>query len=659
MQQRRYTLELCEPTYYDVEGALPRVPAAAASNSRKRKQRESVATNDCSVHLSALAHLADNPHPSEIRTLSEELLQITLHAEHLLCADASADVLQPAHMARVAWLNEARLRNYALLCRASLSNEHRIALWIARLRCMALASVHCLQLHEETLTKMIADASASASSSSSSSSSLLRRAGNAFQGKHSASLRQARFDALVQRFEDGQRDRELYTAHAVLWPADTPSKNLLQWCTAHRLLPHAIVDMDDSMRACTQATLWAAVRTLLSKWCELPYCAQLVAYYYRLVERVASLSMHTGDARTFNHPVQFKKLDTGEYCINERFLIETERTFFALDSALHRCTYARWPGPRRVAAAASSSCALLGDDALQRFDDFISRELNNGSFLQYVTKDFRVCIFDDLLYPGEMERFEQLRPHDDRKPMTCLARMRRNDFDRYQKMFIDPEIKDIWQTLIKENMYSHPAYTLIASRVLQYYFDSKFDGASFDSYFVAIDHVPLEHLRASVSSALRDYDAEMRTPLTRGSARHALSGTFVRHGLKHTKDSHYAHPLIVRFIGVPAVLRGEQACIVRQSGFSGRITFATAFLTWLHEMVADERLAGTLANGKCIVPLFKELQPTRDTDRVALRAMRIREALHRERSSLTGLEQEVKRIAAAVPQNSDDKKIVF
>lgn len=653
MQQPRYKLEIKPPSHYNADEAFPRLER----HDGKRRKRVLDVNGDTAESLRCLSELALQAWPAELRTLSEELLQITLHAERLcenmLVGDSTEHV---AKVARTAWLCAARLRHYALRYRNTLSTEHRIALWIARLRCVGLASTHCLEMYDECAH------SEHSSTSSSSSASPTVRAAHATQGKRTAKLRQARLDAVL-RYDDAQRDKELYAAHALLWPNDTPQSSLAQWCSQNGLLMHTVKDVDASLRECSEVTFWQSTKLLLSKWCELPYCAQLIAYYYRLLERAASLSMYSGDIQIYNHPLLARALGAEEYCISDTFLSETERTFFALDVDLHRCTYAQWPGPRglrpRTHRNADHPSALQGDEAVERFNEFIWKELSDGRFLQYIDKDFKVVIWDHLLYPGEMERFEILRPYDDRKPLTVVSRTRRNDFDRYQKLFIDPTVKEVWQYLIKEKMYAHPAYTVIASRVLQYYFDATFDGASFDAYFLALDGTTVEHLRSSVSSALRDFNADMNATLTRGSARHALCGTFIRSGMQCTKDSHYPHPLIVRCIGASAVMKGENAEVIEQVGVRGRQTFATAFLTWLREFCGDERLAGTLANGQTVASLLHDLKPTRDSERVALRAMQIRSALNEERSNLTGLEREVKRISKAVPQKSDSNKVVF
>lgn len=655
MQRQRFKLQLREPRHLSLESHLPRLTGKRSRDHAKEEKNANA--------LQRLREYAVRPMPSEIRVLSEELLQITLHAERLHESLISFEsTAQATDVARVAWENEARLRLYSLSNRYLLSNEHRVALFIARLRCIALGSGRCLELMREYL-RSSASAPNAETFSSSSSSSTTHKTGNVLQGKATASLRQARVDALVQRYEDGERDRELFAAHAIFWPCDTKSQFLYNWCATHELMPPNLNDVDDSVAQCTLNTLWMCIRTLLCAWNELPYCAQLIAYYYRLLERAADLSMYSGDSLTFNHPQFFKQIDLGERCINEKYLTEFERSCFAIESRLHRCTYAKWPGPKvlrqRTYRREFSPSALLGADALKRFNDFIWKQLGLGMFVQSVQRDFRVCVFDDLVLPGEMERFEKRHPNEDRKPMSCIAKMRRSDFDRYQKLFNDPEVTDVWKYLIEKEKYTHPAYALIASRVLQVYFDARLDGAQFDSYYLTIDRLPVEHLRESVSSALRDYGADMRACLTRGTARHALGGTFVRSGLAHTRDSHYAHPLIVRFIGVPAVLKGEEGAIIEQVGAPGRNTFATAFLTWLREFCGDERIAGTLSNGASLVPLLKELQPTHDSDRVALRALKIREKLHAERSNLTGLEFEVKRIGRAVPQQSTDTKIVL
>lgn len=585
-----------------------------------------------------------------VRTLSAEFTVPTeahafakLLAKQLACVEylVQQPALQlPVAASRAAWACEARWRKHVMVARAHLDNEQRVHAWKLRLRCVYLASTVCV---EQFAAAAKGEDNSSSTSTSTSASTTTRE------------LRQARVDAVRDIVDDVRNDKELFVALSVLWPVDTRQRTLSAWCEARRLLLHTVRDVDDELRACSLVACWQLLKVLLKQWAELEYCAQLVAYVWRLVEQVARLAALTGDSRTYNHPLYAQRYDSDEYAANTRFYVETERTLYALQQRLYKCAHLQWPQPlaalRRGVTDPFAGVEFHEHDAVRRFNAFIGEQLAADSrFVQYIERDFHVLLCDFLLYPGEMERFEALHPDQDRRPMTCLAKMRRTDFDRYERLLLQPSVADAWTYLLDYD--THPAYTLLASRAIQYYFDATYDGASFDAYFVDVERVPLEHLRANACAAFRDFNADLSAPLTRGSCEHALGGTFVRSGMQCTRDSQLPHPLIVRCVGASHVFYGKDMCAVR--AFSQYNTFAGAFLVWLYVFCADAALCGTLANGHCVGELLRTLAPTRDSAHVADRCASVRRRVLAVRASMTGFEDSVRELAAACAPPAPD-----
>jgi hypothetical protein len=237
------------------------------------------------------------------------------------------------------------------------------------------------------------------------------------------------------------------------------------------IVQHGAAHLDEQLRDASMHTLWRLVQILRARWMHIPYGCELVAYVWRLVERVSVLAARSGDAREFNHPLYTERAADSrtEHIVNERFLVETERTFFAIESRIRRCSVLAWPTPTQPRIFSEKTLRLRAD-ALERFESFITRQLAQQRFRQFISKDFEVVFYDHVLRPGEMEIFEQVRPYDDRKPLSCISRMRRFDFDAYQKLYVQPAIGDVWSKFMTTTSDStdtlfertHPAYMLIA-----------------------------------------------------------------------------------------------------------------------------------------------------------------------------------------------------
>lgn len=564
-----------------------------------------------------LDKIAKSRFPAHISKISEEIACVVFITE-ALAQKSFATVDAVVKTAYTAWRVNARYFSFALECRVKLDNDHRRILWIARLRCIGLASNHCLR-------------------------QLLRLTGG--DEPSLARLRKARVDAHMETSQMHRGDPQYRAAHDTLWPFDTADDALFNWCIQNELLPFAIrKDYDVSVRTASTHTLWRMMMALLSRWMHLPYCCFLVAHVNRLLDRIADLCSYCGDAREFNQSMFFDRIESTDgsgrkdLMVNDRFLRDTEYTFWSIEVCLYRCAYVQWPAMRRGLIPPSPvNLARFRPDALERLEKFLTKNIESDQFIHFIESDFHTVFYDHVLRPGEMELFEVLHPYADRVPMACVAKMRDTDFDRYQRMYMAPPVRDVWKKLLEkdvEKSRTHPAYMLIASRIIQYYFDANCNGASFDNYHCNLEFVAMIHLRDAAATALSR--AIRRQAITYGSAQHILGGTLLKNGLRHTADSMYPHPLILQCVG--------QYAVVSQASSNAAtlpVDFPTAFLVWMREFIADRKLCGTFTNGESCVNLASQLDPYEDTEEIVAGAREIRAQMDRQRAESTNLERAV------------------
>ena len=605
--------------------------AAAASVDAPTSNVPLLANQTVDTLHDRLREMYTAPMPSQLADISMFLAKTVILTEALArrCDQGAGDALQ---LANTAWHAEEALFNLALDCRSKFDHEHRRMLWCTRLRCITLASNHC----RRRLVPEGGDATA----------------------ESTRALRQTRVDAMsryygVQPIESNQF---IVYSHGVLWPT---SHRLGPWCAENGLLLSDIAPdaLDAGLRRASVHSVWMLVKTLLDRWMHVPYSCYLIAYTMRLVERVADLTSYSSsNAREFNHPTFVERVPGKfpvEYRVNERFLKETERTFYALQVCLHRCAFVRWPRPVANPHVHAAQRALFVPDAVERLEHFVGTQLNTERYKQFIEKDFEVVFFDHVVHPGEMEVFAEVRPTDDRKPMSCLSRMRRNDFNRYQTMYMEPAVVDVWKRMMTEislasnpveieAVRTHPAYMLLVTRALQFHFDSVLHGAEFDAYLCEMQKIPMNYIGrggTSLTSALRDH---MGRTVTRGSVRHVLGMTLLKQGATCTRDSQYPHPLIVSCVGQYAVVRGEYS-----EALGEPTNISVAFLLWLREFVSDPHLCGTFVNQQSVVGLLRGLQPFADTQQLADTAEAVCKQLTDERMGLAAVSQELRALCEA------------
>jgi len=643
-------------TAEEAEGTFPHIPkrvrgARGDDRSAGASATGSAATRQFNAYAEANSNdvqkLRSFPaFSAEVHLFSAQVAEIVQLAERLAGEDAVS--LRDERCAKAAMYMSRRLFLFTAQNRFVLGNEHRVCLWMARLRCVHLE----LLCDVDSADTRLAACSVSA-----------------------------------------DRDAEQRAAHGVLLASHSAQneKSLAEWALKHGLMRASFRgNLVDGVRSSSLVVLWKCLATLTHRWIELPYTAQLIAYTHLLLQRVATLSSYAvGYAQLtqanykhtralFNYPDfveqrQVKGEDGGGgartvLCVNDEFLRTTERLFFALEYSMLACaTHVQWLTP---ALSASEQRMLdvrlhpaLSATALQRFEQLVATMLARHSvedarlareqqrtlatsYVDYIERDFQDRFYNSVVLPGEWERFEMLRPYDDRRSITCVSRMRESDFNRYQKLYMDRPVEDVWAALVRDAHRSHPAYALIAERAVHYYFDEHFGSNSLAVYLVDANAVPPQ-MPADLGQGAENSPAsdppppgahfrrpEQPSSVARGTARHILLGA---RGAHCTVDSSYPHPLVVRTLG-SFVVTDTHGAAVAPRRVSREQNFAAAFLHWLRAMCADRRIRGVLTNGLSVAALLEELRPhNNDSLQLAAQCTAKLEALRRERLESTKL----------------------
>lgn len=676
VQPRAYNKDLgsaCFPTFkkrraYDARGnGSERIVDARALGSSSEDNAAASSSSSSSSAASAPRHYAANeiadvrvrrlatfePFEPEMHNFLEQLLEVVDVCERLSAPNSVAARDERCHAAA---LNvNRRLFLFGINYRADLNNEQRMCVWMARLRCIRLASL-CRGTKKTALCACVPYSS--------------------------------------------RRDCEQRAAHGILLSPDREEHcdpTLLEWATRHKLMQSVYRrNLRTGILNASLATLWKAIVFLTYRWIEMPYSAQLVAYVSLLLQRVATFASYAvrytkldddvfrRTTAVFNNPafvqrdektVKDEKVTIVR--INEDFLRITESTFYALEHEMMRASmHVHWRTPALSLAEKNDLekhvlSPKLHRGCMERMEELISEMLLRPSveeselaraegrqlktsYVDYIERDFQQGFYDYVLLPGEWERFQSLRPYDDRRAMTCVSRMRQTDFDRYQADYMNKPIEDVWAALIRGNKRSHPAYSLIAERALFYYFDEHYEGSSLDRYLIDANdfsvQTPTVDGKGDSQPCEAFRDPEIRTGMSRGTARYIL--TQERRG-HYSAESVYPHPLLLRLIGsfVVTNTRGE---VVAPRRSHSEQNFCAAFAHWVHAMCADSRILGVLPTGISLAPLLEKIRPHgADSVKLAQHCVKRFERLREKRYELANIAIEPAEPLLAIEDNKD------
>ncbi len=195
------------------------------------------------------------------------------------------------------------------------------------------------------------------------------------------------------------------------------------------------------------ADLWRAIHVLITAWNTLRFSDTVRDYVNALATQCGRyfwVALPT--RRTFDHPSFVTRVtdaaDMGAtggrdavatcYCVNENFIVETERLFFELLRTLNEHnSLVEAADVVEVSPRATSYTAL---------NKWIRKASDIGAVREFVAADFSSLVYERRAHPGEVERFAEKDPHADATPYNAIAKMRPEVIDQMSEMIEDENL---------------------------------------------------------------------------------------------------------------------------------------------------------------------------------------------------------------------------
>jgi hypothetical protein len=196
--------------------------------------------------------------------------------------------------------------------------------------------------------------------------------------------------------------------------------------------------------------LWRAVHMLTTAWNTLRYSEELRDYVAALATQCGRyfwLALPT--RQVFDHPTFVTKVSAAAgftvaggasaagmyYCVNEKFICETERLFFRLLGELHEHE-SLVAGDRRVhTAPRATSCSAISA--------WIKHASEVGAIREFVAADFAKTLYDRRALPGEVERFSERDQHADATSYNAIAQLRPEVIDEMSEMIAKANLIEV------------------------------------------------------------------------------------------------------------------------------------------------------------------------------------------------------------------------
>lgn len=516
---------------------------------------------------------------------------------------------------------ERLIDDFTMQHRSQVSNEIRIAVWVARLK-LANLRFNVLQPAHAAAT--------SANDSSDTGSS--------------------RVNDPLRRLALGISNEQL-----AQWMYDNEA------CDDNVLHYDAHTDgYTHSLQSCGVTALWNSIMALKDRWPYLGLSAYVYAMFEQLRQRVAffasyrevldesqqrsearrrhnvlglsvdrwrvvdappgsargnPVAEHEYDYDSKLNSVQFmsiKHVNGGDSyaSVNQDFIEETERMLNNIMIELRKCCGFEWhidPVRKQCDCLACEQLASADSTAQAErlFDDFVADELV-GPFRDFTQKDFRELVWETYEQPSERENFLTFHPYDKASAQNFILRQRHADGKHIQQHYVDEQIDAVWSVLCEtDGEQPQPPYPLLAMLATNFHIQAHCNGALLRPY--SIDCAGNEPFTfdaerfARVRNCMAEFHTEMTTTGTLKLRRYVLP----RLGLSAAgRDRFYEHPLIVKTLGSFCVLYGE-----RMHNCPGG--FAQAFCVWLAVMCEDVKIGGELCNSASLYPLYARLFPSR------------------------------------------------
>ncbi len=198
-----------------------------------------------------------------------------------------------------------------------------------------------------------------------------------------------------------------------------------------------LIISEDPIIRYSVAQLWRALMLLSINFRKIAYDDELKRYLECLNVCCAKFHVIVGqDGALFNHPVFCRKEghydEARWYCINDRFVEDTERLFFGMEKALAIRTmipYVRYHAPK--------------DCAVKICFQWI-KETSESHYLEFIERQLYAGIPEWNLITGESERFRKEDPHSEASGYNITARFRPESIDKLTSLFEKHPITQIF-----------------------------------------------------------------------------------------------------------------------------------------------------------------------------------------------------------------------
>lgn len=198
---------------------------------------------------------------------------------------------------------------------------------------------------------------------------------------------------------------------------------------------------NDPVRQYSVSDLWRAIHALITAWNTLRYSDELLDYASALATQCGRyfwVALPT--RRTFDHPSFVARVSDADglgvaggkdaaivhYCVNDKFIVETERLFFRLLGTLHEHEELVGGAEQVHTAPRATSYAAL--------NKWIRQASDVGAVREFVASDFTELVYARRAHLGEVERFSEKDQHADPTPYNAIAQMRPEVIDQMSDM---------------------------------------------------------------------------------------------------------------------------------------------------------------------------------------------------------------------------------
>ena len=195
------------------------------------------------------------------------------------------------------------------------------------------------------------------------------------------------------------------------------------------LIDMNLISYDKPISAYSLSELWRALTILISKINNLIF-HETLKYYIDCLElccgKFLFLIGREENVNLFKHHLFTKMMKNGTICVNEDFIIETERIFYGLKGRLY--IYSQFRQLNNVQIVPHS------DDKKKIMYKWLSDFCKQTAFLEFIEKSLKQEIYEWDLYIGERERYMEEVKFADPTAYNIIAKWRPDQIDIYVEL---------------------------------------------------------------------------------------------------------------------------------------------------------------------------------------------------------------------------------